>query len=184
MELFYSEEGGLSVGAAEGEDESKWVGSLRRRESGNLYIPAPDLPAADFTTSRFIGKVAFEALAKKVADVPGWNDEIVDKPELDELRRYVRLGIPRTIWPIHMRRIYPPDFLFADNQFGSHQVLHEWDILNTPAGEFYGVVAIFGVEYAVNLGGPEIDGYLVWLRQNNYCSHLYPQSETQIRRQR
>ena len=105
--------------------------------------------------------------------VPGWNDEVVDKPELDELRRYVRLGTPRTIWPVHVRRIYEGDFLFTDPKYGEHQVLHEWDILHTAAGEFYVVMAIFGIEYVINLGGPELDGFHDWLKEHNDQSPLY-----------
>ena len=173
IDLFYSADDGLSVGAAEGEDESRWVASLLSCMSGTLYIPLPDFPPADYTTSRFIGKVALEALAHRCVEIPGLNDEVVDKPELDELRRYVRIGAPKIVWPVHVRRIYSQDYLFADARYGSHQVLHEWDILHTPGGEFYVVVAIFGVEYAINLGGPEMDGFYDWLKSNSDRSPLY-----------
>jgi hypothetical protein len=110
-------------------------------------------------------------------EIPGWNDEVVDKPELDGLRRYVRRGSPRITWPIHIRRIYPQDFVFPDTQHGPHQVLHEWDILCTQ-GEYYVVLAIFGVEYVINLGGPELDGFNVWLKKHNDHSPLYAPQDT------
>ena len=125
------------------------------------------------TTARFIGKVALEVLAQRLVGFPDANDEVVDKAELDALRGYVRLGQPKTTWPVHIRRIYPADFLFADPDCGEHQALHEWMILHVPESEFYVVVAIFGVEYAMNLGGPELDGYLQWLRTNDNRSPLY-----------
>jgi hypothetical protein len=178
VELFYSSEDGLSVGAAEGEDESRWVASLQSRTSGTLYIPSPDLADANYATSRFIGKVGLEVLASRCLEILGWNDEVVDKSELDELRRYVRLGAPKVIWPVNIRRIYPQDFQFADTKYGPHQILHEWDILCTPGGEFYVVVAIFGVEYAINLGGPELDGFHEWLKKNNDRSPLYGRGDT------
>jgi hypothetical protein len=37
----------------------------------------------------------------------------------------------------------------------------------------YFVIAILGVEYAINVGGPDIDGYGLWLRQNEGRSPLY-----------
>jgi len=170
--LFYGKDGQLYVGAAAGEDESRWVASLVRRTPGTLYVLSSDLPDADYVTARFIGKVALEVLAHKCREVPSWNDEVVDKPELEELRRYVRIGTPKTVWPVHIRRIYPEDCRFVDARYGRHQVLHEWTILATAAGEFYVVVAIFGVEYTINLGGPELDGFYDWLKENGDRSPL------------
>ncbi len=37
----------------------------------------------------------------------------------------------------------------------------------------YLVLVIFGVEYCINMGGPEIEGYLEWLKQHNFESPLY-----------
>jgi len=44
----------------------------------------------------------------------------------------------------------------------------------TPWRELFLVLAIFGVEFAINYGGAEIDGYRRWLRENNDRSPLYP----------
>jgi hypothetical protein len=176
IEMFHSpEDGTLCVGAADGEDESRWVASIKARQSGSFYIPAADFPPADFTTSRFIGKAALEILTAKCVAVAGANDEIVDKPELDELRQYVRRGVPKFVWPVGMRRIYPANFHFADAQHGPHQVLHEFMIHHVPEAEYYAVIAIFGIEYALNLGGPELDGFNAWLRSHNNRSPLYDQ---------
>ena len=43
----------------------------------------------------------------------------------------------------------------------------------TPSSEWYFVLAIFGEELAINLGGPEIEGYEKWLKDNNGKSPLY-----------
>ena len=53
------------------------------------------------------------------------------------------------------------------------QVIHEFDFLVTSWDEWYFVQIIFGQEFAINLGGPEIDGYLKWLKDNNSESWLY-----------
>ena len=73
-------------------------------------------------------------------------------------------GNPGFVWPIHMRRIYPADHEFSDEIDNAYQVLHEWKILFIPSspsdefvGEFYAIIAILGMEYAINLGGPELD---------------------------
>jgi hypothetical protein len=55
----------------------------------------------------------------------------------------------------------------------TEEVVHEFDVLATEWGEWFLVVAIFGTEFAINYGGPEIDGYLRWLEEHNYGSPLY-----------
>lgn len=174
--MFYDEDNSVwCVGAAQGEDESRWVQSLRKSESGSLYMLELGLPNADYITARFIAKIGLEILASKYLKIQGGNDEIVDKRELNELRKYVRSGSPNIIWPISIRQIYPPEFLFNDIQHGSHEVLHEFMIHHIPnllGVEYYTVIAIFGVEYAINLGGPEIEGYRNWLKQNGNRSLL------------
>ena len=51
-------------------------------------------------------------------------------------------------------------------------------ILLTPESEYFVVMALFGLEYAINLGGPEIDGYTNWLKHNMNRSPLYPETAT------
>jgi len=78
-----------------------------------------------------------------------------------------------------MRRIYPAEYQFSDDVDPEFQVLHELDLLFIPAsnlktgGEYYVVIAILGFEYAINLAGPELDGYLRWLDANDGSSCLY-----------
>ncbi len=55
-----------------------------------------------------------------------------------------------------------------------YEVLHEYMLLYTEARELYLIVAILGVEYTLNMGGPEIDGYINWLKENDEKSPLYP----------
>jgi len=180
IELLRDKEGNLSVGVAEGEDESKWVNSILTNQTGSLWIPTPEIPEANYETSRFIAKIALEALASVGKDIAGWNEEIVDKKELDELRNYVRIGNPKNIWAVHIRRIYAQEKDFIDSDGTEYQVLHEWDILPIPTenelAEYYVVVAIFGVEYTINTGGSELEGYLNWLQRNNNESYLYNKS--------
>ena len=53
-------------------------------------------------------------------------------------------------------------------------MLHESQLLYTDRSELYACIAILGVEYTINLGGPEIDGYLSWLVEHDNISPLYP----------
>ncbi|MDD5369403.1 MAG: HNH endonuclease [Anaerolineaceae bacterium] len=121
--------------------------------------------------SRLLGKIGLEALALRVLKVPEWNEELVNQIELDQLRCYVRFNRGET-WPFAYRTIYPVNAIFEDNQT-VYEVLHEFNILHTDWHELFVVIIIFGVEYAFNLGGPELDGYLRWLEQNDFQSPLY-----------
>jgi hypothetical protein len=159
-------------GAKDESDIPKWIDSIACGKGGTWIIPAATEPANDRTLSRFIGKVALEVLASKCIEIDGWNDEIVDQPALEEIRQYVRFNQPPNLWPIHLRRLYPHEttFLEADLSF---QVLNEWTILVTRSQEYFVVIALFGIEYAINLGGPELDGYIKWLHEHDHKSPLY-----------
>lgn len=171
IEMRWSLEDGLSVNALKASEESHWINYLRSADSGRMYFPAPVMPCEGLCTSRFIAKVGLEVLASRVADVPNSNTELVKNPQHDELRRFVRFGVPKTIWPVAIRKLYEHDHVFDDGNT-SFELLNEWTILVTETMEYYAVIAIFGVEYAINLGGPELSGYHNWLQRNNWRSPL------------
>ena len=165
------EEPQISVSAAANVDEMRFLDSFLNEKLGTLIFPVSVRPH-NYIMSRFVAKVGLEVLAHRVLDMPGALDEITDKPELDELRRYVRMGNPGEIWPYSFRSIYPPSFVFHDD-IEAYEVLHEFDLLMTTESEIYIVIAIFGDEYALNLGGPNIEGYQRWLLMNSCRSPLY-----------
>ena len=178
IELAFDEIGMLCVSGVPGEGEQRFVDAIRSHSAGRFYIPDPGLPAANHTTSRFIAKVGLEVLALRGTDSHKWNDKIVENRQLDELRDYARRGICKEIWPVSIRQIYPRDFVFpADEVSECHQLLNEWTVLVTPDApphEFHAVIAMFGVEVVINLGGPELDGWNAWLSRNRGASPLYP----------
>jgi hypothetical protein len=102
---------------------------------------------------------------------PDWNQEIVDKVELDALRAYSRYDRGGT-WMFSYRALYPVNAVFTAGST-HYEVLHEFDVFYTDTMELYFALAIFGVEFVVNLGGPELDGYHQWLKQHDYASPLY-----------
>ena len=161
----------ISIGAAPNADEAPWVHSLLNQKSGTLILPIGIKPD-DYIVSRFIAKVGLEVLAFRLLNVPGGLDEIIDEPKIEKLRQYIRMGSPGKIWPYSFRSIYAPESIFHSGS-ESYEVLHEFDILKTMQNEFYIVVVIFGYEYALNLGGREIDGYKRWLHTNKGKSPLY-----------
>lgn len=179
VHLYVDKDHCIGVSAASPKDESTWINGPLKQIHGRLYVPAPTFPNLDYTTSRFIAKVGLEVLAYQLQDVPGSNDEIVLNNGLDDIRAYVRKGRPGVVWPIHTRRIYPSAWVIREEAGITYECLHEWRLLTLPTSEkgcleVYAVIAIFGIEYVINLGGPILDSYDKWLADNSYQSPLYP----------
>ena len=146
------------------------VPNKRGRIPQSLAQCVTELP--DFRLmSRFVGKIGLEALCHQVKEVKSWNSEIVNCVSLDELRQFVRNNIGPD-WPMAYRTLYPSNSMFRDNS-ETYEVLHEWDILMTEKQEYYAVVVLFGVEFALNLGGRTLQGYHEWIRKNDGRSFLY-----------
>lgn len=169
-------DGSISIGALKEVDVPNWIDAITQNKSGALIFPAATEPENNRILSRFIAKVALEVLASKCIEIDGWNDEIVNQLVLEEIRQYVRFNNPSSLWPIHIRKIYPYGTMFAEEGH-SFEVLNEWTILVTRDQEYFAVIAIFGIEYSINLGGPYLDGYISWLRENDNKSPLYWNAE-------
>lgn len=120
---------------------------------------------------RFLAKVGLEVLAFKALAVESWNEELVHKQELDELRGYARFDAGAD-WPFTTRTLHPVNAQFVD-QGHKYHLLHEFDILLTERSEAFLVLSLFGVELVINLGGRALDGYREWSEANRYVSPLY-----------
>jgi hypothetical protein len=145
-------------------------------ESGKIKIPMFDLSGSfpnGTTLSRFLGKIALEVMAFRLSENPENIEYFVDEAQLDDLRNHVRYGVNKN-WPCCVRQIYNKNILNSDERTGElFQITNEFDILHTENNEYYLVLAIFGIEYVINFGGPEISGYYNWLSQHYNESPLY-----------
>ena len=139
----------------------------------------------DKIVSRFIAKIALEALALRLKTVEKSLDDLIDDINYDAIRKHARLGYIEN-WPCSVRRIYSYDKNWGtDND--PEQKIYECDFLLIPfdkeidinnikepiLAELYFVVVIWGMEFAMNMAGPEIEGYLKWLEEHNNISPLY-----------
>lgn len=165
------DEKGKSIYPSKEADMSRFIKSISTHETGTLIVPQPPL-SEEQLVSRFLGKVAMETLALIALEIPNGLSEITDKPELDELRNYVRGYSPLRDWSFHVRHIYPEDKVFYEEGYGECEILHSFKLLYTECQELYLVLVIFGVEYCINMGGSEIEGYLEWLKQHSFESPL------------
>lgn len=164
-------------------ENSETVNKILKGEVGHMIIPAHDMPEPNnYDLSRFLGKIAIEVLAQKFCHNEEWLNEITDKPELDELRRYVRIGDKPKSWEYHQRRLYNESDLFHNPKIQEepYEILHEFILLYTEQMEMYLVIVIMGIEYAINFANPKIEGYKTWLEQNNHVSPLFDSNERRI----
>lgn len=171
VEFGVDKEGHGNIGAATDKDSSLFIKSIQSSERITVVVPIPT-PPDEYVLSRFLGKVAIEALARKLLNVADGLTEVVEKKELDELRDYVRWGKGKAVWPYHERVLYPEDLLFYEEEYGHYELLHEFAFLYTKRNELYLVLVVFGVEYVINLGGPDLSGYLEWLNENQNKSYI------------
>ena len=163
------------------------IDKILNASKSTIIVPAftnEMLPPNNTITSRFLAKMALEALAYKLKDVKHSLEDLTDDAQFDMLRNHARLGTIK-YWPCSIRRIYSYDKIW-EYQDGLHgQMVHESDFLLIPIeenhelneeyimAEIYFIVALWGIEFAINMAGPEIIGYEHWLKKHNDESPLY-----------
>lgn len=146
--------------------------NIAQARTGQIILPIEGPWPSGTVVSRFLAKVALEAMVLRVVHLDGGVDYFREEPQLDCLRKHAREG-KLADWPVSIRRIYAADGATLGEYGNSSQIVHEFDFLVTKKSEWFFVLAIFGLEFAINLGGPEIAGYEEWLTDNEGSSPLY-----------
>jgi hypothetical protein len=150
-------------------------------ERGTLVFPAGnDVPSGPLL-SRFLAKIALEAMAKRLEAYPEGISYLADEAQLDLIRNHARRG-ETPAWPVHVRRIYDSEAQYIEPDGRVAQMIHESDILLTKSSEWYFILCLFGLELVINCGGPDIEGYLQWLRENDGASPLYHGHNSEFRK--
>lgn len=129
--------------------------------------------------SRFLGKIALEVLAQKFMHFPDWESAVIDKPEIDALRDYVRRGSEPHEWPYYDRTLHFEDQPHHEEE-QAYQVLHEYTLLYTKENLLFLILSLFGHEFAISFTTPSVLEYENWLSKNNGKSPLYPNGEYPI----
>lgn len=179
------QDGFTGIYAAREAERAKFFSYINTNQKLVLRIVDPE-HVNNRLFSRFIAKIGLEVLTGRVIGNPGWEDAVIFRPELDDIRQYARYGNygkAKMDWPISTRRIYDEHYPFhADGEI--YEVLHEFqtlfvstDLSSTTSGAVEGqllvVIAILGMEYVLNLGNPETKTYTDWLAEHNNISPLY-----------
>jgi hypothetical protein len=151
-------------------DEAAHRWAEQGRLGGTMVTHHAAIPPSQLATSRFFAKVALGCLAVRFIEVDGGLESLVDEPELDPIRDHARRGTDPA-WPVSRRRIYPADALW--NEGGqADQKVWEHDLFEDD-GFLFSVFILFGLEYVINVGGPDLAGYERWLTANRGASPLY-----------
>lgn len=162
--------------------DEKTLGTLLGHNE--IYVPfISEPPKNDLLISKFIGKIAIEALAKRVSSIEGWQNDFIENESLDQLRDFVRYGKGYSIWPYHLRRIDGENQIKYDKKLDKFlEKLNEYDFLipdnSIIEGYFnkinnlYFVLGIMGLEYTINLTNAGLDRYTTWISENQNKSIL------------
>jgi len=161
-------------------EDSKIFNGILNGNIKHMIIPIIEEPEPkDKILSRFLAKVAIESLAQRFFPHEGWNEMLVGKEELNPLRNYARYGNQNEYWEYNQRRVYNETDRFYNPKVTDvpYEILHEQDLVYLQEEQLYFVLILFGIEYAINLTNPEINGYLDWLSQNDNRSPIIGENE-------
>lgn len=166
--------GEVSIGKEDGgyfilADNPEVIKGLQSGSIKHMIVPSNSEPEENnMFVSKFLCKAALETLVYKVGPVEEWLNEIVDHPQLDYIRNYVRRGDKPAYWEYHQRRVYneADQFLNKKISIEPYEILHEFDFIYSDEGELFFVLVIMGMEYVVSLAESNISGYRKWLLQN------------------
>ena len=135
---------------------------------------------SNIIVSRLLAKMALEAFADRLKTLDGSLEELVDYKEFDKIRNHARRGTTSE-WPCSIRRIYDMDRLWKCEGGKEKQKVYESGFLTIDKGGngniknviLYFIVVLWGMEFVINMGEPEINGYTDWVNQHQGLSPLY-----------
>lgn len=157
-------------------DNKEIYNLIKEQKIDKLYIPIITQPENDnIYLSRFLGKIALEALAKKVSPVENWNKDFIEHEGLDDLRNYVRFGKGK-FWEYKQRKVYEEFDGFKDisnpEKPEIYQMLHEYDFLYIENKYLFFICIIMGIEYTINIRESTLELYDEWIKNNKNKSPL------------
>jgi len=116
--------------------------------------------------SRFLCKMALEALYQRFAADPELIALLIDEPHYDRIRDFARRGNEALIWPYRERPIFPEETEMRHPTTGKWvQFGFGYDLFMTRSRETYFAFCYYGTEYVLNVGGPSLLGFDQWLAE-------------------
>jgi hypothetical protein len=101
----------------------------------------------------------------------GTNTDAIFDSYFDNIRRWARMRDNFSNWPYHQQTIYPQETLMR------HPETRAWvkagigqGLFHTPSPETYYTICLYGLEFVINVGGPNLEGFDRWLQQFDHRS--------------
>lgn len=137
------------------------------------FVFSRDFSPPQREMSRFLAKVALEALALRFSEDAKLIQLLTDDPHYDRIRNWARRGECSVEWPYHYRAIAPEETLMKHPASGDWvQAGYGFDFFMNRRGETYFALSLYGHQFVVNVGGPSLRGFEEWLKENGDISPL------------
>lgn len=121
--------------------------------------------------SRFLAKMALERAYLDFNKARPAVPHLIFDPYFDNIRNWARRGDNFEDWPFHQRAIYPQETLMRHPQTKAWvKVGIGQGLFHTDAPETFFSICLYGIEFVINLGGPNIEGFEDWLKQHKLDS--------------
>jgi|GEM_PF-4537110 len=133
-------------------DLVKFISVLRPGSEGTMRFPAGVPPPKGLVTSRFVAKIAVEALLLRLEEL-GHQFITEARKSLRPLARHARYGEHKN-WEILVRQAYPADTAFSDGS-SVYDLPHEFAFDGAEDMIFF-FLRMFGVEFALDMGCDEV----------------------------
>ncbi len=146
-----------------------------RGEDFLITSRATDLPPGnDRLVSRFLGKIAIEALAQLLLQQGQDLVILIIDERLTPIKNFVRFDKSNDIWPYAVRKIYEEKekFYYNTDTETPVDVLYQYGHFFIEE-DMYIVVILKGYEFALNMGYPSVEKYQNWVMENKGRSLLY-----------
>jgi hypothetical protein len=171
--ILKEESGDIYVKAEKGKTSKEILKHLDEDERRGLQAFAVnfEIDPPQKEMSRLLAKMALERCFSDFEKKTRNSASLVFDTYFENIRRWARYGNNFTEWPYHQRTIYPQETQMR------HPKTNAWvkagigqGVFHTRSPETYYSISLYGIEFVINVGGPNIEGFEKWLSENNQAS--------------
>lgn len=151
------------------------ISKMRRNahREGVVLFFSRDFQPPTREMSRFLAKMALEAVALRFGRQPDALRLLIDEPHYDRIRNWARRGESPIEWPYHYRSVAPEEAEMRHPDTGEWvQAGYGFDLFMNRRRETFFAFCLYGHEFVINVGGPSIRGFEEWLSENSHISPL------------
>jgi hypothetical protein len=151
--------------------ETNAVKKIQSRNKVEVLIPV--FAKADHNNvylSKFLGKLAIEALALSSLEKKLNLDDEVNIECLEPLKKYVRASHKNEFWPYYERILFTPEQGFLDSENEFQRIIFSMKFIYTEEKFLFHQFLLFGTEYTIDLTNRTNETIFNWLSNNNFRS--------------